>query len=61
MEIWDMGGKAVMGFLQEDIFEVFAPVRDYDFLGGCVVDTFRRLGEALTRRHNIPREVLLGV
>jgi hypothetical protein len=55
-----MGGKAVMGFLRKDVFEVLAPVRDYDFLGGCIVDTFRRLREALTRRHYIPRGVPLG-
>jgi hypothetical protein len=56
-----MGRKAVMGLFRKDVFEVLAPVRDYDFLGGCVVDIFRRLGEALTRRHNIPRGVPLGV
>jgi hypothetical protein len=56
-----MGGKTVMGFFRKDVFEVFAPVRDYDFFGGCVVDTFRHLRGALTRRHSIPRGISLGM
>jgi hypothetical protein len=53
--------KTVMGPFREYIFEVLAPVWDYDFLGDYVVDVFRRLGEALTRRHRILRGVSLSM
>jgi hypothetical protein len=56
-----MGWKTVMGLFRKYVFEVLAPVWDYDFLGGRVVDVLRRLGEALTRRHSILRGISLSV
>jgi hypothetical protein len=60
MVVRTMRWETIVGFLGKDIFKVLAPVRDDDFLGGCVVDTFLRLGEALTKRLSIPRGVSLG-
>jgi hypothetical protein len=50
-----------MGFFRKYVFEVLTPIWNYDFFGGHVVDVFRRLGEALTRRHSILSGVSLSM
>jgi hypothetical protein len=56
-----VGWKTVMGLFRKYVFEILAPVWDYDFFGGRIVDEFRRLGEALTRRCSILRGISLSM